>query len=113
MTMKTWMPGMRTGRTKVMAGKDRDAAVGERIAKMIARAGLCSRREAEAWIAAGRVAVNGETVASPARNVTADHRVTADPQPFPQPERTPRSPPPQARGAGDAARRSAGPPDHL
>ena len=32
---------------------------GERIAKVIARAGLASRREAEAWIAAGRVAVNG------------------------------------------------------
>jgi len=71
-----------------MAGKDRDAAVGERIAKMIARAGLCSRREAEAWIAAGRVAVNGETVASPARNVTADDRVTVDGEPLPQRERT-------------------------
>ena len=43
---------------------------GERIAKVIARAGLCSRREAEAWIAAGRVAVNGEKIASPALNVT-------------------------------------------
>src|SRR5215467_5240001 len=31
---------------------------GERIAKAIARAGLASRREAEAWIAAGRVALN-------------------------------------------------------
>jgi len=37
-------------------------ASGERIAKAIARAGLCSRREAEAWIATGRVAVNGEVV---------------------------------------------------
>ena len=33
----------------------------ERIAKHIARAGVCSRREAEARIAAGRVTVNGET----------------------------------------------------
>jgi 23S rRNA pseudouridine2605 synthase len=32
-----------------------DAHQGERIAKVIARAGLASRREAEAWIAAGRV----------------------------------------------------------
>ena len=38
---------------------------GERIAKVIARAGLCSRREAEAWIAAGRVAVNGEKIHRP------------------------------------------------
>lgn len=27
---------------------------GDRIAKRLARAGLCSRREAEVWIAAGR-----------------------------------------------------------
>ena len=38
---------------------------------MIARAGLASRREAEAWIAAGRVAVNGAVIASPALNVGA------------------------------------------
>ena len=44
---------------------------GERIAKVIARAGLTSRREAEEWIAAGRVAVNGAVIRSPALNVTA------------------------------------------
>ena len=47
------------------------AATGERIAKVMARAGLCSRREAEGWIAAGRVAVNGAKIASPALNVDA------------------------------------------
>src|SRR6476619_8049682 len=61
---------------------------GERIAKVMARAGLASRREAEAWIAAGRVAVNGEKIASPARNVTAADRVTVDGQPLPVRERT-------------------------
>jgi 23S rRNA pseudouridine2605 synthase len=65
-----------------------DPAPSERIAKAIARAGLCSRREAESWIAAGRVAVNGEVVASPARNVTAADRVTVDGRPLPSRERT-------------------------
>ena len=61
---------------------------GERIAKAIARAGLASRREAEAWIAAGRVSVNGEKIASPALNVTAADRVTVDGKPLPVRERT-------------------------
>ena len=65
-----------------------DHAPSERIAKVIARVGLCSRREAESWIAAGRVAVNGEVVASPARNVTAADRVTVDGRPLPSRERT-------------------------
>ena len=34
----------------------------ERIAKRLARAGLCSRREAERWIAAGRAAVDGKAL---------------------------------------------------
>jgi 23S rRNA pseudouridine2605 synthase len=61
---------------------------GERIAKVIARAGLASRREAEAWIAAGRVAVNGKLVASPALNVEARDRIEVDGQPLPMRERT-------------------------
>jgi 23S rRNA pseudouridine2605 synthase len=60
----------------------------ERIAKVIARAGLCSRREAEAWIAAGRVTVNGKAIASPALNVTARDRITVDGKPLPTHERT-------------------------
>jgi 23S rRNA pseudouridine2605 synthase len=61
---------------------------GERIAKVMARAGLCSRREAEAWIAAGRVAVNGEKIASPALNVTRADRIMVDGKPLPGAERT-------------------------
>ena len=61
---------------------------GERIAKVIARAGLCSRREAEAWIAAGRVAVNGEKIASPALNVSAADKIVVDGEPLPGVERT-------------------------
>ena len=61
---------------------------GQRIAKVIARAGLASRREAEAWIAAGRVAVNGTIVASPAIDVTGSDHITVDGQPLPARERT-------------------------
>lgn len=50
----------------------------ERIAKRMARAGLCSRREAEAWIAAGRVSVNGKKITSPALNVTEDDAIKVD-----------------------------------
>jgi 23S rRNA pseudouridine2605 synthase len=61
---------------------------GERVAKVIARAGLASRREAEAWIAAGRVAVNGTVIHSAAFNVTARDRVSVDGEPLPARERT-------------------------
>ena len=55
----------------------------ERIAKRIARAGLCSRRDAERWIAEGRVAVDGAVLASPAVTVTEANLVTVDGQPLP------------------------------
>src|SRR5436190_23576019 len=61
---------------------------GERIAKVIARAGLASRREAEAWIAAGRVAVNGAVIRSPAVSVTAHDGITVDGKALPRRERT-------------------------
>ena len=61
---------------------------GERIAKVMARAGLASRREAEAWIAAGRVAVNGAVISSPALNVTRSDRIVVDGQPLRARERT-------------------------
>src|SRR5262249_7905667 len=60
----------------------------ERIAQAIACAGLASRREAEAWIAAGRVAVNGKTIDSAALNVTPADRITVDGAPLPARERT-------------------------
>jgi 23S rRNA pseudouridine2605 synthase len=61
---------------------------GERIAKVIARAGLASRREAEDWIAAGRVAVNGEVIRSAALNVTERDKISVDGEALPQRERT-------------------------
>ena len=50
----------------------------ERIAKRIARAGICSRREAETYIADGRVKVNGELLESPAFTVTEKDIVEVD-----------------------------------
>ncbi|NKX44377.1 pseudouridine synthase [Roseicyclus persicicus] len=59
----------------------------ERIAKRLSRAGVASRREAERMIEAGRVAVNGKLIASPALNVTDHDRITVDGQPLPEAER--------------------------
>jgi 23S rRNA pseudouridine2605 synthase len=56
---------------------------GERIAKVIARAGICSRRDAEKLIEAGCVTLNGEKVLSPALNVSPDDIVTVDGKPLP------------------------------
>lgn len=61
---------------------------GERIAKLVSRAGLCSRRDAEYWITQGRVAVNGRVINSPALDVTSNDVVTIDGKPLPQRERT-------------------------
>lgn len=59
-----------------------DRPEGERIAKAIARAGVCSRRDAERLIAEGRVKLDGETVTSPARNVTAHNVIQVDGKPL-------------------------------
>jgi 23S rRNA pseudouridine2605 synthase len=49
-----------------------------RIAKAMARAGLCSRRDAERWIADGRVSVNGQVIRSPALDVSPADKVLVD-----------------------------------
>ena len=61
---------------------------GERIAKRLARAGLCSRREAERWIEAGRIAVDGKVLTSPAVVVGSGNRITVDDKPLPAAEAT-------------------------
>jgi 23S rRNA pseudouridine2605 synthase len=65
-----------------MSDTAKSAPKGERIAKVIARAGLCSRRDAEAWILAGRVTVDGRALASPAATVTAESRIEVDGEPL-------------------------------
>jgi len=59
----------------------------QRIAKVLARAGLCSRRDAERWIAEGRVAVDGKVLTSPALTVTEASDIRVDGMPLPEPER--------------------------
>ncbi|MDA1089431.1 MAG: pseudouridine synthase [Proteobacteria bacterium] len=60
-----------------------DAQKGERIAKVMARAGLCSRREAERWITAGRVVVDGKVLATPAVTVSRDSVIQVDGETLP------------------------------
>ncbi len=60
----------------------------ERVAKVIARAGLGSRREIEDWITEGRVAVNGTVLDTPAVTVTAADQIEVDGAPLPEKERT-------------------------
>lgn len=59
------------------------SASGQRLARAIARAGLCSRREAERWIIAARVAVNNEVIVSPATTVAPTDRIAVDGAPLP------------------------------
>lgn len=56
----------------------------ERIAKRMARAGLCSRRDAERWIEEGRVAVDGKTLVSPAVTVGETSVIVVDGKPIPE-----------------------------
>jgi 23S rRNA pseudouridine2605 synthase len=59
----------------------------QRIAKVLARAGLCSRRDAERWVAEGRVAVDGTVLTSPAVNVTEASDIRVDGMPLPEKQR--------------------------
>ena len=66
----------------------REKKSGERIAKVVSRAGLASRRDAEEWIVQGRVTVNGRVINSPALDVTVNDVITVDGKPLPPRERT-------------------------
>jgi 23S rRNA pseudouridine2605 synthase len=59
---------------------------GDRIAKVIARSGYCSRRDAEKLIAERRVTLNGDVVTQPGTKVTGDSLVAIDGKPLAQPE---------------------------
>lgn len=72
--------------TTETGGPERIAS--DRIAKRIARAGVCSRRDAEKLVEAGRVAVNGIRITSPALNVGPADEITIDGAALPKPEQT-------------------------
>jgi 23S rRNA pseudouridine2605 synthase len=61
---------------------------GERIAKVIARSGICSRRDAEKLIAEGKVIVNGARISTPALNVGPEDKVTVNGKPLAAQEKT-------------------------
>lgn len=65
-----------------------DESKGERIAKRMARAGLCSRRDAEKWIEQGRVTVNGQKLTSPAFTVGSEDKIVVDGNPLKEAENT-------------------------
>ena len=81
-------PKPATPRRKPAAPKPEGAAPkdGDRIAKVLARAGVASRRDAERMIAEGRVSVNGKVIASPALDVGPKDRITLDGRPLPAAE---------------------------
>jgi 23S rRNA pseudouridine2605 synthase len=81
--MSKTTPGRRRSRD---AGGAAPRAEPMRIAKALARAGLCSRREAERWIGEGRVSVNGQVLDSPARDVAPSDRILVDGKELPRPE---------------------------
>lgn len=60
----------------------RESKEQQRIAKLLARAGVASRREVERMIAEGRVALNGVVIDTPATILTSLHGVTVDGDPI-------------------------------
>ena len=63
---------------------DRTSRSPQRIAKVISRAGICSRRETERWIIDGRVKIDGQVLQSPATTVTDINKILIDEKPLPQ-----------------------------
>ncbi|MDQ7010914.1 MAG: S4 domain-containing protein, partial [Mariprofundaceae bacterium] len=87
-------PAAKAGKTnspqkKRQQHKAEQPAPGERINRYLASCGLCSRREADRWIQAGRVSVNGKTITAPGLLITATDRVCVDGKPVsPQTSKT-------------------------
>ncbi len=65
---------------------DNSSPKGDRIAKVLARAAVASRREAERMIEAGRVSVDGKVLTSPALNIVGNERILVDGKPIAEAE---------------------------
>ena len=74
-TPKTNTANNRAGENRA---SEKSAFAGERIAKVLARAGVCSRRDAEKLIGEGRVTVDGRRLDTPAFNVTPQQKISVD-----------------------------------
>ncbi len=83
---KRAIPGPTPSLAPEQTGSPKDTSKGDRIAKVLARAGVASRRDAERIIEAGRVTVNGEVITSPALNVTEKDEILVDDLPLADPE---------------------------
>lgn len=75
-----------SGKVAAEPEDDGDETGGDRIAKVIARAGICSRRDAEKLIGEGKVTLDGKPVTTPATKVVADQVVAVDGKPLSQPD---------------------------
>ena len=73
-----------TSSNKTPAEKSKSLDTGpERIAKTIARSGLCSRREAERWIINGQVKLNSKILTECGVNVTSKDVIEVNGKPLP------------------------------
>lgn len=79
---------MRGGPSATATAAAAEAAGPQRIAKLLARAGIASRRDIERMIADGRIAVDGQTLTTPATLLTDLSRVSVDGKPVAEPEPT-------------------------
>ncbi len=76
------------GRLPAPAAPETASGAGERISKVVSRAGVASRRDVERMIEEGRIALNGQTVTTPVTLVTPRDRIAVDGVPLPEKERT-------------------------
>lgn len=81
-------PRPKAGAMPLTVAETESASKPERIAKRMARAGLCSRRDAERWIEDGRVKVNGKLLKTPAFIVSPSDQIEVDGNPLPTIDRT-------------------------